>query len=168
LSYFFDAQFFRMPAPTFGLCSKDNETMEKATHPDDTTVPAAPVKVAYPAAHGENSPYSGIVGRGNVPLLIENCLLAEVPRDQLNREWAACDAISDVEAADYCRRAAGRLSRAFDSEIASADLSDLVANAAVLFLLSLRKSGITSPSDIGPCEVSYDGSEPAGTVRAAG
>jgi len=141
--------------------------METATHPIDTVDCDRMVKVAYPAAQAGNSPYDSIVGRGNIPLLIDDCLLAEVPRDQLTREWEACQAISDVQAADYCRRAASRLSRAFDSEIASADLSKLVANAAVLFLLSLRKSGITSPGDIGPCEVCYDGSEVAGEVRAA-
>ncbi len=138
--------------------------MEKAAFPVDTESAAHSVRVAYPATHDGKSPYAGIVGRGNVPLLIEDCLLAEVPREQLNREWAACEKISDVDAADYCRRAAGRLSRAFDSGIASADLSDLVANAAVLFLLSLKKSGITNPGDIGPCEVRYDGSEFAGEV----
>ncbi len=134
----------------------------------DTANPTPPVTVAYPSAQCEKSPYASIVGRGSVPLLIEDCLLAEVPRDQLNREWEACKTISDGDAADYCRRAAGRLSRAFESEIASADLSDIVANAAVLFLLSLRKSGIVSPDQIGPCEVCYDGTEAGGRVSAAG
>jgi len=134
----------------------------------DTANSTPPVTVAYPSAQCEKSPYSSIVGRGNMPLLIEDCLLAEVPRDQLNREWEACKTISDGDAADYCRRAAGRLSRAFESEIASADLSDIVANAAVLFLLSLRKSGVASTDQIGPCEVCYDGSEDGGRVSAAG
>lgn len=134
----------------------------------DTANSTPPVTVSYPSAQCEKSPYSGIVGRGNMPLLIEDCLLAEVPRDQLNREWEACKTISDGDAADYCRRAAGRLSRAFESEIASADLSDIVANAAVLFLLSLRKNGIASPDQIGPCQVRYDGTEAGGRVSAAG
>ncbi|MGI9512268.1 MAG: hypothetical protein ACR2OL_05155 [Anderseniella sp.] len=142
--------------------------MQNAALSADTASPAPAVTVAYPSAQCEKSPYSSIVGRGNVPLLIEDCLLAEVPRDQLQREWEACKTISDVDAADYCRRAAGRLSRAFESEIASADLSDIVANAAVLFLLSLRKSGIVSPDQIGPCEVCYDGTEVGGRVSATG
>lgn len=139
--------------------------MENARHPVETVDSQKAIKVAFPAAQAQSSPYSSIIGRGNLPLLIEDCLLAEVPQDQLTVEWAACEKISDVDAADYCRRAAGRLSRAFDSEIASADLSDLVANAAVLFLLSLRKSGVASAQDIAPCEVHYDGSGVAGTVR---
>ena len=140
--------------------------MQNAPLPVETAVPAPAVTVAYPSAQSEKSPYSSIVGRGNVPLLIEDCLLAEVSRDQLKREWAACKTISDADVADYCRRAAGRLSRAFESEIASADLSDIVANAAVLFLLSLRENGIVSTDQIGPCEVCYDGTEVGGRVRA--
>ncbi len=142
--------------------------MQNAALPVETANPPHAVTVAYPSAQCDNSPYAGIVGRGNMPLLIEDCLLAEVPRDQLQREWEACRTISDVDAADYCRRAAGRLSRAFDSEIASADLSDIVANAAVLFLLSLRNSGVASPDEIRPCEVCYDGTQVGGRVSAAG
>lgn len=141
--------------------------MQNAPLPVETACPQQAVTVAYPSAQCENSPYSSIVGRGNVPLLIEDCLLAEVPRDQLQREWAACKTISDGDVADYCRRAAGHLSRAFESEIASADLSDIVANAAVLFLLSLRESGVVSSDEIGPCEVCYDGTEAGGRVSAA-
>ena len=142
--------------------------MPNAPLPVEEASPASAVTVAYPSTQSEKSPYSSIVGRGNVPLLIEDCLLAEVPRDQLQREWAACKTIPDADVADYCRRAAGRLSRAFDSEIASADLSDIVANAAVLFLLSLRESGVASPEQIAPCQVCYDGSEVGGKVSANG
>ena len=53
----------------------------------DTDNQTPPVTVAYPSAQCEKSPYSSIVGRGSVPLLIEDCLLAEVPRDQFQREW---------------------------------------------------------------------------------
>ncbi len=140
--------------------------MRNAPSPVETAAPVPAVKVAYPSAQSEKSPYSSIVGRGNMPLLIEDCLLAEVPRDQLQREWAACKTISDGDVAVYCRQAAGRLSRAFESEIASADLSDIVANAAVLFLLSLRESGVVSSDEIGPCEVCYDGTEVGGKVSA--
>ena len=141
--------------------------MQNAPLPVETAVPAPVVTVAYPSQQSANSPYASIVGRGNVPLLIEDCLLAEVPHDQLKREWAACKTIPDGDVANYCRRAAGRLSRAFESEIASADLSDIVANAAVLFLLSLRENGVVSPDQIGPCEVCYDGTEIGGRVRAS-
>ena len=132
----------------------------------DAVLPDKPVNVSFPAHGDANSPYQAIVARGNVPLLIEDCLLAEVPRAQLDREWQACGRISDVEAADYCQRAAGRLSRAFDSGIAAADLPDIVANAAVLFLLTLRRAGVRSPADISPCTISYDSSSRSGRVNA--
>jgi hypothetical protein len=133
----------------------------------DAGVSAQSVRVSYPPMADANSPYRAIVARGNVPLLIEDCLLAEVPRAQLEHEWQVSSTISDADAATYCHRAADRLSRAFDSGIAAADLPDLVANAAVLFVLSLRKAGVRSTGDISPCTVQYDGSSRTGEVCAA-
>jgi hypothetical protein len=133
----------------------------------DAGVSVQPVRVAYPPMADAKSPYNAIVARGNVPLLIGDCLLAEVPRAQLEHEWQVGSTISDADAAAYCQRAAGRLSRAFDSGIAAADLPDLVANAAVLFVLSLRKAGLSSTRDISPCTVQYDGSSRTGEVCAA-
>jgi hypothetical protein len=40
-------------------------------------------------------------------LLIGDCLLAEVPRAQLEHEWQVSSTISDADAATYCHRAAG-------------------------------------------------------------
>lgn len=134
----------------------------------DAASPAAVVSVCFPRSGSGSGPVEAIAARGNVPLLIGDCVLAEVPRAQLEGEWQASAALSDVEAADYCRRAASRLSRAFDSGIGAADLSELVANAAVLFVLSLRKAGIASPREIGPCTVHHDGSGSVGLVSAAG
>lgn len=139
----------------------------KCTQPVDAVCDCADVQVSIPAADDANGPYKDIVARGNVPLLIEDCLLAEVPRSQLEQEWREGCNLSDVDAANYCHRAATRLSRVFDSGIASADLPDVVANAAVLFVLTLRKAGVTSPGEISPCTVSYDGSSRTGSVRGA-
>lgn len=136
--------------------------------PFDAAGPGAGVTVSYPAATDAAGPLKAIATRGNLPLLIGDCVLAEVSRDQLDDEWQASAALSDAEAADYCRRAAARLSRAFDSGLGGADLADVVANAAVLFVISLRKAGLGSARDIGPCTVEYDGSGGAGRVRAAG
>lgn len=125
------------------------------------------VKVSYPAMADADSPYRSIVARGNIPLLIGDCVLAEVPSSRLDSEWQASAGLSNAQASDYCRRAAARLSRALDSGIAAADLGDVVANAAVLFVLSLREAGIVSPGDIRPCTVRYDSSSRSGRVNRA-
>ncbi len=142
--------------------------LNEAVFPIDAAAPDEAVSVCYASSGGGSGPVEAIAARGNVPLLIGDSVLAEVPREQLEGEWHASAGLSDVEAADYCRRAASRLSRAFDSGIASADLPELVANAAVLFVLSLRKAGVASPCEIGPCTVRHDGSGSVGFVSATG
>ena len=136
--------------------------------PIDAANPGVVVRVCYPSRGQGSGPVEAIAARGNLPLLIGDSVLAEVPRAQLEGEWQASAALSDMETADYCRRAASRLARAFDSGIGAADLSELVANAAVLFVLTLRKAGVASAGEIGPCTVQHDGSGGVGLVSAAG
>ena len=136
--------------------------------PLDAASPVMAVSVCYPLTCDGSGPVEAITARGNVPLLIGESVLAEVPRAQLESEWQASAVLSDAEAADYCRRAAMRLSRAFDSGIGAADLPELVANAAVLFVLTLRRSGIASPGEIAPCTVRHDGSCGVGLLSLAG
>ena len=133
----------------------------------DTDPGQSPVCVSYPAAGTGGGTCQAIIERGNVPLMIGDSVLAELSRARLDAEWAASGAISDNDAADYCRRAAARLSRAFDSGLGAADVSDMVANAAVLFVLTLRNAGVMSSRDIAPCRVVHDGSRGTGEVRAA-
>jgi hypothetical protein len=142
--------------------------LHEAAVPIDAASSGASVSICYPRSGAGAGPVEAIAARGNVPLLIGDSVLAEVPRAQLEGEWQASAGLSDAQVADYCRRAASRLSRAFDSGIGAADLSELVANAAVLFVLSLREAGVSSPCEIGPCVVCHDGSGGAGFVSTAG
>ncbi len=142
--------------------------MPETAVPVDAVRPCGEVSVCYPPLRDADGPLQAIAARGNVPLLIGGCVLAEVSSAQLDSEWRACETLSDAQAADYCRRAAARLSRAFDSGLGAADLADVVANAAVLFVISLRKAGLGSAREIGPCTVRHDGSGGAGRVSAAG
>lgn len=139
-----------------------------AQYPVDAAGPARQIEVSYPAVAEAGSPCHGILARGNVPLLIGGSLLAEVPRRQLDAEWRDSSTLSDMQAADCCRRAAARLSRAFDTGLDAADLADVVADAAVLFVLTLRKAGIASAGELRPCSVEYDRSGRACRLRAAG
>ena len=54
-------------------------------------------------------------------------------------------------------RAAGkRLARIVDENLSSANLTEIVTDAAVLFLLTLRSKGVRTPGDIQPCTVLWD------------
>ena len=52
-----------------------------------------------------------------------------------------------------CREAAGK---ALEEKIETADLTEIVTDAAVLFLLGIKRHGVKTPEDIPACSVSYD------------
>lgn len=113
------------------------------------------VKLEYEGAKLSQSPHREIVSRGNLPLLIGEGFLVEIEKSDIEESWQSAAKMSDIELSRYCQRAATRLARMFDSEIASADLSEVVANAAALFVLSLSGNKEIDPAKISPCTVTH-------------
>jgi hypothetical protein len=58
--------------------------------------------------------------------------------------------------ADMSKLAGGRLASMLEDNIGSADLTDVVSDAAVLFLLAMRRAGASTPDDIAPCTLLWD------------
>jgi len=125
------------------------------------------ISVRYPGQSGGGPPFGDIAARGNVALLIGESVLAEIPMSDMDESWRSAARLGDAELAQFCQRAANRLQRAFDGEMASADLAEMVTNAAVLFVLSLNRHGVASPADLTPCTVTHDGALGPGAVKAA-
>ena len=94
--------------------------------------------------------------RGNLPLLVGDQVLAELTRSDLVESWETACALPIPELARMCRLAGERLVKALDERIELADLPEVVSDAAVLFLLGIKRHGIRSPEDIPACSVSYD------------
>jgi hypothetical protein len=94
--------------------------------------------------------------RGNLPLLIGDQVLAELTQNDLVESWDTACALPIVELSKMCKIAGERLARAMEERIEFADLPELVVDAAVLFLLAIKRYGIRSPEDIPACSVSYD------------
>ncbi|HEY7748343.1 MAG TPA: hypothetical protein VH933_06680 [Aestuariivirgaceae bacterium] len=94
--------------------------------------------------------------RGNLPLLVGDQVLAELTRDDLVESWETSSTLSMKDLASMCRTAGERLAKALEDTIESADLSEVVTDAAVLFLLAIKRYGIKTPDDIPACSVSYD------------
>jgi len=94
--------------------------------------------------------------RGNLPLLVGDQVLAELTRGDLVESWDTACALSVLELAHMCKIAGERLVKALDERIEFADLSEVVTDATVLFLLGIRRHGIRSPEDIPACSVCYD------------
>ena len=94
--------------------------------------------------------------RGNLPLLVGDHVLAELTRSDLNESWETTCALSMKELSAMCRLAGKRLAKALEDNIETADLSEIVTDAAVLFLLGIKWHGVKTPEDIPACSVSYD------------
>jgi hypothetical protein len=106
---------------------------------------------------GGGDAVSAIRARGNLPLVIDGRVLAELDADDVNDNWAQAGRLSAIEAIGMSEVAGRRLSQVLEDNINSSDLPDMVADAAVLFLLTLRRHGIASPQAAQPCTVVWEG-----------
>jgi hypothetical protein len=110
-----------------------------------------------PAGDSPDREVAAIRARGNLPLIIDGNVLAEIERSDLFESWDPAASLPAIEIARMSRIAGERLSDVFAQNLGSADLAELVSDAAVLFLLSMRKNGVRTPDDIRPCMLFWDG-----------
>jgi hypothetical protein len=120
-------------------------------------MPEAPAfTLTCPAKDSPDLKVRAIRARGNLPLMIDDRLLAEIVQDDLVESWQTAVDLSAAALADMSRLACTRLASVLEDNIDAADLTDVVSDAAVLFLLALRRSGVRTPDEIGPCTVLWD------------
>jgi hypothetical protein len=113
------------------------------------------VTVSCPGRTSDIPAIVDIRGRGNLPLLVGDQVLAEITHSDLLESWETACALPVLELAQMCKLAGERLINALDERIELADLPEVVTDAAVLFLLGVKRHGIRSPEDIPACSVSY-------------
>jgi len=94
--------------------------------------------------------------RGNLPLMVGDHLLAEIDRNDLKESWAAAKKLPPADIAAMCRLAGARLTKLLEDNINSEDLTDIVTDAAALFLLALRRNGVKTTKEIKPCALVWD------------
>jgi hypothetical protein len=109
-----------------------------------------------PAQDSPDVAVRAIRARGNLPLMIDDRLLAEIARGDLVESWETAVHLPASALADMSKLAGERLTLVLEDNIGSADLADLVSDAAVLFLLAMRRAGIKTPDEIGPCTLLWD------------
>ena len=98
-------------------------------------------------------------GGGNLVFSIGGAVLAEIAHADLLESWEAAAELSAGEAARMAQVAARHLSEILDLGLASADLTEAVTDAAVVFLLAMKHQGIADPKRIPACTVMWDGHE---------
>lgn len=103
----------------------------------------------------------GAEGRaaGNLPLMIGNDVLAEIAHVDLVESWEAAVALSASELVTMTEAAGRRLAEIIEEGIDTDHLSEAVIDAAVLFLLAMRRHGISDPKRIPACTVMWHGQE---------
>ena len=97
--------------------------------------------------------------RGNLPLLIGEDVLAEIAYDDLMESWETAAALPLKDLNAMTTLAGKRLSDMLEDNLDSEDLTDIVSDAAVLFLLAMRRHGVDDAKRIPACSVKWNGQE---------
>lgn len=114
------------------------------------------ITLTLPGPDSPDTQVAAIRKRGNVPLLVGEHLLAEIDRKDLKEGWATARKIPADDIAAMCRLAGTRLAKLLEDNIEAENLTDIVTDAAALFLLALHRNGVKTPKDIKPCTLVWD------------
>jgi hypothetical protein len=96
---------------------------------------------------------------GNLTFTIGSQVVAEIAASDLEESWAAAEELSPGEADKMTAMAAAHLTDILDGGLPAADLTEAVTDAAVVFLLAMRRNGIHDPKRIPACTVMWNGHE---------
>lgn len=92
---------------------------------------------------------------GRLAFTIGAQLVAELDDTDLAESWQTTMELSPAEAADLSETAALHLMELLDEGLPAADVAEAVADAAVVFLIAMRRQGISDPKRIPACAVMW-------------
>ncbi len=103
--------------------------------------------------------------RGNLPLLIGSDVLAEITHADLIESWETAITLPLKDLNAMTTLAGKRLSEMLEDNLDAGNLTELVSDAAVLFLLAMRRFGVSEANRIPACTVNWNGQEAAESVQ---
>jgi hypothetical protein len=103
--------------------------------------------------------------RGNLPLMIGSDVLAEISHADLLESWETAVSLPLKDLNAMTTLAGKRLSDMLEENLDSGDLTELVSDAAVLFLLAMRRFGVSEANRIPACTVKWNGQEATESVQ---
>ena len=103
--------------------------------------------------------------RGNLPLMIGSDVLAEISHADLLESWETAVSLPLKDLNAMTTLAGKRLSDMLEENLDSGDLTELVSDAAVLFLLAMRRFGVSEANRIPACSVKWNGQEATESVQ---
>lgn len=98
-------------------------------------------------------------GEGRLAFTIGSHLVAELEYADLLESWEATEELSAAERQDVSEAAAMQLMELLEGGLDAADLSEAVTDAAVVFLLAMKRKGISDPKRIPACSVMWSGND---------
>lgn len=93
---------------------------------------------------------------GRLAFTIGAQLVAELDDDDLAESWEATVSLSSTEAAELSDSAALNLMELLEEGLPAADLPEAVTDAAVVFLIAMKRLGIADPKRIPACAVMWN------------
>jgi len=93
---------------------------------------------------------------GRLAFAIGAKLVAEMDDDDLAHSWQAAEELSPREASELSDAAALHLMELLEEGLPAADIAEAVADAAVVFLIALKRHGIADPKRIPACAVMWN------------
>lgn len=93
---------------------------------------------------------------GRLAFTIGAQLVAEMDDDDLAQSWQAAEELTAREATELSDAAALHLMELLDEGLPAADVAEAVADAAVVFLIAMRRQGISDPKRIPACAVMWN------------
>ena len=103
--------------------------------------------------------------RGNLPLMIGTDVLAEISHADLLESWETAISLPLNDLNAMTTLAGQRLSEMLEENPDAGNLTDLVTDAAVLFLLAMRRFGVSEANRIPACIVKWNGQEASESVQ---
>lgn len=123
----------------------------------DATVPAFTLSCGGYYSSARHA--GGSRSQGNLSFRIGDAVVAEIEHDDLLESWQAAARLSPDDALRMSTLAGERLADIMESGLEAADLTEAVTDAAVVFLLAMRRQGISDPKRIPPCTVMWNGQD---------
>ncbi len=103
--------------------------------------------------------------RGNLPLMIGSYVIAEIKHEDLIESWETAISLPLNDLNAMTALAGQRLSEMLEENLDAEDLTELVSDAAVLFLLAMRRFGVSEANRIPACTVKWNGQEATESVQ---
>jgi hypothetical protein len=93
---------------------------------------------------------------GKLAFTVGAQLVAELDDTDLIESWEAAEDLSVAEAAELTDAAASHLAELLVEGIDAVDIAEAVTDAAVVFLLAMKRHGISDPKRIPACSVTWN------------